>query len=100
MGEGDFDCGRETRIASSVRQADLASLDIADQFDNIGNMEQRRLQALPLTDASRAVAALAALAQETRLAIFRLLIEHAPEGLRPAPSRGSSSCLRPRSPFI
>ena len=83
MGEGDFDCGRETRIASSVRQADLASLDIADQFDNIGNMEQRRLQALPLTDASRAVAALAALAQETRLAIFRLLIEHAPEGLTP-----------------
>lgn len=46
-------------------------------------MEQRRLQALPLTDASRAVAALAALAQETRLAIFRLLIEHAPEGLTP-----------------
>ena len=46
-------------------------------------MEQRRLQALPLTDASRAVAALAALAQETRLAIFRLLIEHAADGLTP-----------------
>jgi DNA-binding transcriptional ArsR family regulator len=33
------------------------------------------------TDATRAVAALAALAQETRLAIFRLLIEYAPDGL-------------------
>lgn len=30
-----------------------------------------------------AVAALAALAQETRLAIFRLLLEHAPDGLTP-----------------
>ena len=29
------------------------------------------------------VVALAALAQETRLAIFRLLIEHAPHGLTP-----------------
>jgi DNA-binding transcriptional ArsR family regulator len=34
-------------------------------------------------DAARAVYALAALAQETRLAIFRLLIEHAPDGLTP-----------------
>lgn len=34
-------------------------------------------------DASRAIAALAALAQSTRLAIFRLLVEHAPEGLTP-----------------
>ena len=34
-------------------------------------------------DAARVVAALAALAQETRLAIFRLLIEYAPEGLTP-----------------
>ena len=31
----------------------------------------------------RAVAALAALAQETRLGIFRLLVEHAVEGLTP-----------------
>jgi ArsR family transcriptional regulator len=31
----------------------------------------------------RAVAALAALAQETRLGIFRLLVEHAAEGLTP-----------------
>jgi DNA-binding transcriptional ArsR family regulator len=30
-----------------------------------------------------AVAALAALAQSTRLSIFRLLLEHAPEGLTP-----------------
>lgn len=34
-------------------------------------------------EASRTVLALAALAQETRLAIFRLLIEHAPHGLTP-----------------
>lgn len=32
-------------------------------------------------DAGGAIAALAALAQETRLAIFRLLVEHAPAGL-------------------
>ena len=35
-------------------------------------------------DAPRAVSALAALAQETRLAIFRLLVEHAREGLTPS----------------
>jgi ArsR family transcriptional regulator, arsenate/arsenite/antimonite-responsive transcriptional repressor len=34
-------------------------------------------------DASAAVAALAALAQHTRLAIFRLLVEHARDGLTP-----------------
>ncbi|MFO1323755.1 MAG: metalloregulator ArsR/SmtB family transcription factor [Burkholderiales bacterium] len=35
------------------------------------------------TDASRVVSALGALAQETRLAIFRLLVEHARDGLTP-----------------
>jgi ArsR family transcriptional regulator len=35
------------------------------------------------TSAARAVTALAALAQETRLAIFRLLVEFAPTGLTP-----------------
>lgn len=35
-------------------------------------------------DAARAVAALAALAHETRLAIFRLLVEHARDGLTPS----------------
>ena len=35
------------------------------------------------TESSHAVAALAALAQETRLGIFRLLIEHARDGLTP-----------------
>ena len=35
------------------------------------------------TDAATAVSALAALAQETRLAIFRLLVEHARDGLTP-----------------
>ena len=34
-------------------------------------------------EATRAVAALAALAQETRLSIFRLLVEFAPTGLTP-----------------
>jgi ArsR family transcriptional regulator len=34
-------------------------------------------------DAQRAVTALAALAHETRLAIFRLLVEHARDGLTP-----------------
>jgi DNA-binding transcriptional ArsR family regulator len=34
-------------------------------------------------DADRAVSALAALAQHTRLAIFRLLVEHARDGLTP-----------------
>lgn len=34
-------------------------------------------------EASRAIAALAALAQSTRLGIFRLLVEHAPDGLTP-----------------
>ena len=38
---------------------------------------------LPI-DAPRAVSALAALAQETRLAIFRLLVEHARDGLTPS----------------
>jgi ArsR family transcriptional regulator, arsenate/arsenite/antimonite-responsive transcriptional repressor len=35
-------------------------------------------------DAPGAVSALAALAQETRLAIFRLLVEHARDGLTPS----------------
>ena len=43
-------------------------------------LQRARTDATP-TDAKRAVAALAALAQETRLAIFRLLIEYAPDGL-------------------
>ena len=46
-------------------------------------MEQQLQRTGPITDASRVVAALAALAQETRLAIFRLLVEHARDGLTP-----------------
>jgi len=46
-------------------------------------MEQQARRVQPLTDSARAVTALAALAQETRLAIFRLLVEHAREGLTP-----------------
>ncbi len=58
-------------------------LDIANYFDNIGIMKSDAAVLADATDASRAVAALAALAQETRLAIFRLLVEHAREGLTP-----------------
>lgn len=47
-------------------------------------MEQLALE--PMTgdsDSGRAVASLAALAQATRLSIFRLLLAHAPDGLTP-----------------
>ncbi|MEO6565324.1 MAG: metalloregulator ArsR/SmtB family transcription factor [Casimicrobiaceae bacterium] len=46
---------------------------------------QTRRQTPPTerTEAAQAVSALAALAQETRLAIIRLLIEHAVDGLTP-----------------
>ena len=40
-------------------------------------------------DAARAVGALAALAQSTRLSIFRLLVEHAPGGLTPGAIAGA-----------
>ncbi|MEP6703083.1 MAG: metalloregulator ArsR/SmtB family transcription factor [Betaproteobacteria bacterium] len=43
----------------------------------------RSLNAIPDTQPSQVVAALAALAQETRLAIFRLLVEYAKDGLTP-----------------
>jgi DNA-binding transcriptional ArsR family regulator len=46
-------------------------------------MKVQRQEASPFTDAAAAVSALAALAQETRLAIFRMLVEHAPDGLTP-----------------
>ena len=53
-------------------------------FDNIGNMKaQTAPRNIEATETADAVAALAALAQETRLSIFRLLIEHAPHGLTP-----------------
>jgi len=45
-------------------------------------MEHKRLLSEP-TDSSAVVQQLAALAQRTRLAIFRLLVEHAPDGLTP-----------------
>jgi DNA-binding transcriptional ArsR family regulator len=46
-------------------------------------MERQRKLTDPTTDSARAVVALAALAQETRLAIFRMLVEHARDGLTP-----------------
>ena len=45
-------------------------LDIGNNFDNTGNVET-----------TSAVALLAALAQETRLSLFRLLIEAGPDGV-------------------
>jgi len=42
-----------------------------------------RLESPPDTAGNDAVLALGALAQQTRLAIFRLLVEHAPGGLTP-----------------
>jgi DNA-binding transcriptional ArsR family regulator len=46
------------------------SLDMLQRFDEYGNMQT-----------AEAVAALGALAQETRLAVFRLLVEAGPEGV-------------------
>src|SRR6185436_4709889 len=43
-----------------------------------------RLESPPDTAGNDAVLALGALAQQTRLAIFRLLVEHAPGGLTPS----------------
>jgi ArsR family transcriptional regulator, arsenate/arsenite/antimonite-responsive transcriptional repressor len=45
-------------------------LDQDNHFDNTGNMETKTI-----------IAALSALAQESRLSIFRLLVETGPEGL-------------------
>lgn len=49
-----------------------AHLDIAQHFHNLGKMEK-----------TAAVAALAALAQDSRLDVFRLLVQAGPEGLAP-----------------
>jgi DNA-binding transcriptional ArsR family regulator len=46
-------------------------------------MKAQRRDLSLLTDAAAVVSALGALAQETRLAIFRLLVEHARDGLTP-----------------
>jgi len=46
-------------------------------------MKQSACREQPFTDATKAVTALAALAQETRLTVFRLLVEHARDGLTP-----------------
>ena len=48
----------------------IVLLDTLRYFDNIGNMETK--SAVPI---------LAALAQETRLSVFRLLVEKGPEGV-------------------
>lgn len=56
--------------------APIRSLDNPIYFDKTRNMETSP------TDTKQALAALAALAQETRLSIFRLLVETGPEGLQ------------------
>lgn len=48
----------------------LAGIDLFPYFDEYGNMETQN-----------ALAALAALAQDTRLAVFRYLVEAGPEGV-------------------
>jgi ArsR family transcriptional regulator len=58
------------------------ALDSANCFYNTGNMKSQKLLT-SFSDSARVVAALGALAQETRLAIFRLLIEHARDGVTP-----------------
>jgi len=64
--------------------APVEGLDNRHYFHNIGTMKSTTPAASPATDdASAAVAALAALAQHTRLAIFRLLVEPARDGLTP-----------------
>ena len=49
---------------------------------------------------STVIAALGALAQETRLDIFRLLVQKGPEGCRPARSARGWGSPRPRCHFI
>jgi DNA-binding transcriptional ArsR family regulator len=60
-----------------------SAVDFRHYFDKIGNMETLLRNRRDATAADAAVASLAALAQSTRLAIFRLLLEHAPDGLTP-----------------
>ncbi len=48
-------------------------------------------------ESSKAVTALAALAQETRLAVYRLLVEHAPDGL---PAGQIAECLDLPAPTL
>lgn len=57
-------------VTKKARAESAGSLTVLRSFDNNGNMETKS-----------AVAALAALAQETRLSVFRLLIEAGPEGI-------------------
>ena len=59
-------------MAEAGRDGRQMRLTSRPYFDNIGNM-----------DSSTTIRALAALAQETRLALFRLLVEQGPAGLTP-----------------
>jgi ArsR family transcriptional regulator len=63
---GGCACRRATRGVDDLNEG----LDNANHFHIIGNVETKD-----------AVQALAALAQETRLAVFRLLVEAGPEGI-------------------
>ena len=58
------------RVLESKASAELRGLDVFQCFYDTGSMETKT-----------AVAALAALAQETRLSIFRLLVQVGPEGV-------------------
>ncbi|MGC1817471.1 MAG: helix-turn-helix domain-containing protein, partial [Casimicrobiaceae bacterium] len=69
-------CGRDRAACLATLESDFDnspcsdSLDFADCFHNTRNMETKF-----------ALTALTGLAQETRLAIFRLLVEQGPEGM-------------------
>jgi len=65
------------KIAARVLAADelVVGLDKLCYFDKTRNMEMT-------ANTKQALSALAALSQETRLAIFRLLVETGPEGLQ------------------
>jgi DNA-binding transcriptional ArsR family regulator len=68
-------CGKSGWVCSIVQEIWLDMEGYATKFDHTGNMEAVSM------DEKHAVAALGALAQETRLALFRLLVTCGPEGM-------------------
>jgi ArsR family transcriptional regulator, arsenate/arsenite/antimonite-responsive transcriptional repressor len=78
--------GSASTVFSTVPQAIVCGLDFVHYFDIIKTMET-----------NTAVSALAALAQDTRLAIFRLLVEAGPAGI---PAGGIANKLRIAAPTL
>ena len=71
----------ENRRAGAVGRALSSSSTYNSIFLELSLTSSYRRVISPLMETSQAIAALGALAQETRLAIFRLLVERGPEGL-------------------